>query len=272
MPFAEESRKLYEGIIAACQSAGIRCSRTDEQHFTGGILKQIITQIEMADIVIAEVTEINPNVYYEVGFANGTGREVILLTTGKEKPPFDVQDQNHIVHGGKPEVLASCLAERLKWCKENLGEVRPYKSRFPMSREKWVVDASTSAVGRYGLGFFNDVKENAIDGDNNTRWSTGETQRSEQWFQINLGGVHIFRKVVLDSGPLGTSRDDYPRKYEFFASNDQHDFGRPVLRGTGSDRLTVISFPAQRAQYVKIVQKPSGCDKWWSITHLNMYP
>jgi nucleoside 2-deoxyribosyltransferase len=41
-------------------------------------------------MVVAEITERNPNVYYEVGYAHAQGKPTILLVQTNTKLPFDM--------------------------------------------------------------------------------------------------------------------------------------------------------------------------------------
>ena len=81
MPFSEEFDDIYQlGIKSTCNEMKINCERVDEQIFNHSILQQIYNQIENADILIADLTNQNPNVFYEVGYAHGLKKKVILLT------------------------------------------------------------------------------------------------------------------------------------------------------------------------------------------------
>src|SRR5690242_9642806 len=81
MSFAQEFADIYElGIRPACESVGADCARVDEQIFLESILERIYGQIESADIVVAEMTGHNPNVFYETGYAHGLRKPVVLLT------------------------------------------------------------------------------------------------------------------------------------------------------------------------------------------------
>jgi len=55
-------------------------------------------QIDRSDVVIAETTVHNPNVYYEVGLAHGIGRPTILICKDANTIPFDLAAINHIVY------------------------------------------------------------------------------------------------------------------------------------------------------------------------------
>ena len=96
MPVDKRMRDIWRfGIRTPVRSAGLLCERMDEAHFTGEILKMIWKGIEEADLVIADLTGTNPNVFLEVGYAWGIERPTLLLcrkrADGDEpKLPFDV--------------------------------------------------------------------------------------------------------------------------------------------------------------------------------------
>jgi hypothetical protein len=120
MPFSDAFTDVYElGIKAACEDAGAYCERVDEQIFVGSILERVYNQIAKADIIVAEMTGRNPNVFYETGYAHALNKRVILLTQNTDDIPFDLKHYPHIVYGSKISVLKPQLSTRIKWCIEN---------------------------------------------------------------------------------------------------------------------------------------------------------
>lgn len=97
MPFSEEFSEVYKlGIKPALQDAGAHAERVDEQIFTNSILDRIFTQIAKADILVADMSTRNPNVFYEVGYAHALNKQVILLTQHIGDIPFDLRHLHHI--------------------------------------------------------------------------------------------------------------------------------------------------------------------------------
>jgi nucleoside 2-deoxyribosyltransferase len=70
----------------------------DEIEFVGGILDKIYNSIVNSKIIIAEVSSLNPNVYYELGYAHALNKPVILITKDISSAPFDLRNYNHIVY------------------------------------------------------------------------------------------------------------------------------------------------------------------------------
>jgi hypothetical protein len=116
MPFEDEFSDIYKfGIKGAAEEVGAYAERIDEQIFTEGILDRIFTQISKSDVVVADMTGRNPNVFYEVGYAHALGKITLLLTQAVEDIPFDLKHRQHIVYAGKIDALRKELAERLRW-------------------------------------------------------------------------------------------------------------------------------------------------------------
>jgi nucleoside 2-deoxyribosyltransferase len=125
MPFGDDWTDHYEyGVKHACEAAGARCERVDEQIFLENILERIYAQIERADVVVAEMTGSNPNVFYETGYAHGCGKPVILLTETTDDVPFDLRQYPHVIHERRLAVLRPQLEERVRWCIEHPEEAK----------------------------------------------------------------------------------------------------------------------------------------------------
>lgn len=117
MPFSEDFLDYYEsGIKEACKAVGVHCERVDEQRFDQTILERIYDQIQKADVVVADMSGRNPNVFYEVGYAHSLHKRVILLTQSTDDIPFDLKHHRHIVYKKQSFVLKQELEEELRWC------------------------------------------------------------------------------------------------------------------------------------------------------------
>lgn len=126
-------------------------------------------------------------------------------------------------------------------------------------RSSWTASASSTEGGG--------SPQNAIDGNQNTRWSTGTVQASGQWFQVDMGANQTFNQIVLDSGPNSTG--DYAHGYTVQVSYDATNWTQ-VASGQGGGQQLPINFPVANARYIKITQTGSS-GNWWSIAEFNIY-
>lgn len=116
MPFDEKFNDIYKfGIKGAAEDAGAYAERVDEQIFSEGILERIFNQISKADVIVADMTGRNPNVFYEVGYAHALGKIVLLLTQITDDIPFDLKHKQHIIYAGKIETLRKDLTKNFSW-------------------------------------------------------------------------------------------------------------------------------------------------------------
>lgn len=125
MPFSSEFEDIYKfGIKEPAAELGIVAERVDEQIYSEGILERIYRQIDLADIIIADMTGQNPNVFYEVGYAHAKGKLCIHLTNGSDDIPFDLKHKRHIVYEGSINRLKERLIEELTWAKGEVQNIR----------------------------------------------------------------------------------------------------------------------------------------------------
>lgn len=91
MQFSEPYNEVYRDAIRPfVAEIGFEPFRVDEAAGPGIILNDIWTRITEASVVIAEVSEPNPNVYYEVGVAHALRKPTVLLAQRGTKLPFDL--------------------------------------------------------------------------------------------------------------------------------------------------------------------------------------
>jgi len=93
--------------------------------------------------------------------------------------------------------------------------------------------------------------ESAIDGQPDTRYTSGRGQKPGMWFQIELPQEAEIVGLELDAQK---SPNDYPRGYEVAVSLDGAQWSKPLAKGAGSGPVTGIEFPATRAKFIKITQ------------------
>jgi hypothetical protein len=119
MPFDESFDDTYNlGIKPACEAAGYYCERLDEQIFEETMLARIYNQIAKADLIIADMTGKNPNVFYETGFAHALEKRVILATKDEADIPFDLKHHYHIIYDNISSLKGE-LQERAAYYYEN---------------------------------------------------------------------------------------------------------------------------------------------------------
>jgi hypothetical protein len=90
MPHRPESETIYEVIRAAVEKAGYKSVSAWHIFSPSVILEKIRELISRSEVVVADVSNSNPNVLFEVGLAMGSNKNVILITRERQIP-YDVQ-------------------------------------------------------------------------------------------------------------------------------------------------------------------------------------
>ena len=91
MPFAPEFDNIFRVIRETVEAHRYECIRADERHIVGTVMNDVNEQIEQADLIVADLTGRNPNVYYEVGYAAALRKPVIQIAQSADDLPFDIR-------------------------------------------------------------------------------------------------------------------------------------------------------------------------------------
>ena len=114
MPFAESFEDVfYYGIAPPVRAAGLLCERIDQVPFTGDVITRMKERISSSTAVIADLSDANPNVYLEIGYAWGVEIPCILICNRKTDPKFDVRGQRCLLYGSIKELEKILSAELL---------------------------------------------------------------------------------------------------------------------------------------------------------------
>ena len=91
MQFTSPFDELFEDVIRpVCSEIEIDAYRASDIYRPGVILQDIIQGLAESDVIVAEVTPSNANVFYELGYAHALSKPVILLAERDTPLPFDV--------------------------------------------------------------------------------------------------------------------------------------------------------------------------------------
>ena len=92
MPFSEPwSDAVYRELIEpAVVDAGLKCVRGDTVIRIGDLTQNIWGALVHAGIVIADVSTLNANVFYELGLTHSLGKDAILLKQVGSRIPADI--------------------------------------------------------------------------------------------------------------------------------------------------------------------------------------
>jgi hypothetical protein len=97
----KHSDKVYRHIIKKAleeNNPPYHCIRADEVSRPNNIIRDVVQHLYDADVVIADLTDQNPNVFYELGARHALSGKTILISADMKFLPFDLQIYRTIIY------------------------------------------------------------------------------------------------------------------------------------------------------------------------------
>jgi hypothetical protein len=114
MPFNTKMEKIYTNHIKKIGDAlQVVVRRADDIFTPGPFMEKVWNGICAAELILADCTEKNANVFYEIGMAHTVGKKVVLITRSEKDIPSDIKHYDYIPYVYDPEGVEE-LIEKLK--------------------------------------------------------------------------------------------------------------------------------------------------------------
>jgi len=115
-PQRKRSDKVLKHIIEPiCKNLGFNVVRVDKINTVDKIDNTILQHLEKSDLVIADMTDHNPNAFYEIGYRHALNKPLILIKDETTQIPFDLASLRTISY------LLTDL-DKVEYTKERLEE------------------------------------------------------------------------------------------------------------------------------------------------------
>lgn len=114
MPFKAKLATFYSRHMKPMAlEAGLTMLRADDIFSPRPFMQKVWDGICAAQLIIADCTDKNPNVFYEIGIAHTVGKKVVLITRSDKDVPADIKHFDYIQYSYDPEGVESLL-EKLR--------------------------------------------------------------------------------------------------------------------------------------------------------------
>jgi len=115
MPFADPIGGYYASVYQpAIEKAKLKANRADADIYgTGKIVDQIWNGINSARVLVAELTDRNANVLYELGLAHALRKPVVLVCSNQGDVPFDLRHVRVIYYDMRDPFWGAKLIEKV---------------------------------------------------------------------------------------------------------------------------------------------------------------
>ena len=92
MPLTPDFNSVFDSFYCKILEAnGMTVERADNGQNSQAITKDIVLSIRSSDLIVADLTGANPNVYYELGLAHAMDKPVIMLAQDIDDLKFDLE-------------------------------------------------------------------------------------------------------------------------------------------------------------------------------------
>ena len=130
--------------------------RADEEKDPGSITHRVIDRIVNSDLIVADLTDCNPNVFYELAVAHGYKKPVVTIMTSGQKVPFDIIDMRTVFYDLTNPASVHSAKERLRDSARevltNPTQTNPLVSYEMFSTASNAVDASPDDKLEFAMG------------------------------------------------------------------------------------------------------------------------
>ena len=114
MPFDKAFGPIYDDHIRdVVVGESLTCRRADEIVGVNQITADIWEYVNRSRLLIADLTNMNANVFYELGLAHALGKPVILLTQSLDHVPFDLKAHRCLIYEYTPRGMKA-LEQKLR--------------------------------------------------------------------------------------------------------------------------------------------------------------
>lgn len=126
MPFSDEFLDVFACYQEVCSEWGLDADRTDQSESSERIVPRIIEGTRASAFVIVDLSDLKPNVCYELGLAEGFGKRVILTMRKRTELPFDIADKPVIFWKGRKKFKEE-LRKRIEGILKELPQYAIYR-------------------------------------------------------------------------------------------------------------------------------------------------
>lgn len=145
--------KRYDEILSpAIKAAGLQPYRVDQDPGAVILFETLHEQIKSATLCLADISVLNPNVMYELGFALASGKDVVIICSNQPsaKFPFDIQHRGIIQYAADSisdfEKLKSEITKKIEALVKKQASVQNIVAASPVRTTEGLLPHEMSAL------------------------------------------------------------------------------------------------------------------------------
>jgi hypothetical protein len=150
---AEEQKRykqVLRHLVQKVLGSKFQVVRADEIDDEGLITNQVIEHLIEDDLVVADLTGLNPNVFYEIAVRHAARKPIVHLITAGQDIPFDVANMRAVPYAlDDPDALETAqqeLRRKVQAIEENDWKAAP--NPISAARDVWLLQESEQPEAR----------------------------------------------------------------------------------------------------------------------------
>lgn len=207
-------RRHADGVIESAlepvlQNNGIELFVSHRMANPGSITRQILAHILEDDLVVANLTNLNPNVMYELAVRHAVRKPIILICEIGTKLPFDITDERTIFYTNDMKGVVELKDSFARMLNEALNDSKPDNPIYRATNEMKIledvnIDSSEKSLEKYIIQRLGSIEEtiSTIKNQSNARIPHFERKGTEYKFTFRVVkelSYSDFRKMLLNS-------------------------------------------------------------------------
>jgi hypothetical protein len=272
--------EIYDTLIRPAITGsgfGYTCERS--QIMSGAFVKDILANLYAADLVVADLTDRNPNVFYELGVRHALKNRTVLITQNRDHVPSDLAGYGVVVY--KPSLSGLKHFRRdlkvvLKKIAEDPNRHDSPVADFLNNRDRLIYDFERHNVLRRLSALHAELFDNASTLVRNRNHFDDlqypilgvfsraiEDMLINQYLDIGIDGHTRLKQLLLSlqkldyfakllTVPIKAQRDELKELYSFYVRNalsaifDVKDRVQQLIKDVSNDNFEAQRFPPAR--------------------------
>lgn len=207
-----KAKEIYQGYVKkAAESLGLRCESFLDFAHPGDSLRDILASIQKAEILIYDITDLTPNVMWELGLAlaiKDAERIIVIREESDASLPFDIYSHRATFqYDPQSEESLTELHKTLRDVMQKINQASSKKAPIQSPEVKSLLDMALKAVKRKEW-----IVAEAL-------FQTVDAREPENWYIYNQWGI-----MLRSKGEFEAASEKLNKALTFTNSDDRKVF------------------------------------------------
>lgn len=214
-------KRFNETIEPAINETGLKAYRVDNDPKVSIIIESIEDNIDNSEAVLVDISEDNPNVWFELGMAIKSKKNVILICSANrdDKFPFDIQHRKIIKYNTQSQSDFDKLKTEIKDCIKAILDKKTTLNKLPYQQ----LIADTKGLAQHEIIILVSIAENLKHTDDDVSYLTIKEDAERQGLTpiaISIGLNSLLKKDMIEhmqipnSDNMGNFNGEYYDAYK----------------------------------------------------------